>query len=54
MIPQFRFWFKESVNKIIAQQDIIKKFVEKGLKKSTEKKALLGTRTKKNRTRKNF
>jgi hypothetical protein len=58
MIPQFRFWFKDTIYKIISQKDSIKKFIEKGLKKSTEKKALLSktisNRVKKNKTRKNF
>ena len=58
MIPQFRFWFKDTINKIIAEKETIKKFVEKGLKKSTEKKALLSktisNKVKKNKTKKNF
>jgi hypothetical protein len=50
MLPEFRFWYKDSINKIIAEQDKIKKFIAKGRKKGTKKRALLkGGKTMKKR-----
>lgn len=56
MIPQFRFWYKDTLTKIISQKDMIKKFIEKSLKKGTKKKALLinSRRVRNNKTKKNF
>jgi len=53
---KFRFWYQNIIDKIIMQKADIKKFIESGLKKSTEKKALRGTvscRARKNKTKKN-
>jgi 8-oxo-dGTP pyrophosphatase MutT (NUDIX family) len=43
MRSQFRFWYVNIIDKILSNESDIKKFVAAGLKKSTEKKALLGT-----------
>jgi len=43
MRSQFRFWYVNIIDKILSQENIIKKFIETGLKKSTEKKALRST-----------
>ena len=43
MRSQFRFWYVNIIDKILSQETNIKKFVEHGLKKSTEKKALRRT-----------
>lgn len=40
MRPEFRFWFVDTIDKIYAEQNDIKKFIMKGLKKSTKKKTL--------------
>ena len=53
---KFRFWYQNIIDKIISQKADIKKFIESGLKKSTEKKALrrtLSRRVRKNKTKKN-
>ena len=50
MLPEFRFWYKDTINKIILEQDKIKKFIAKGRKKGTKKRALLkGGKTMKKR-----
>lgn len=58
MMPHFRFWYRNIIHQILSQKNDIKKFVEKGLKKSTEKKALRGktvhNRARKNKTKKIF
>lgn len=52
MTPQFRFWFKDTINKIINEKESIKKFIEKGLKKKvlldTKRRRLRGMKTRKN------
>jgi 8-oxo-dGTP pyrophosphatase MutT (NUDIX family) len=52
MIPHFRFWFKDTINKIINEKESIKKFIEKGLKKKvlldTKRRRLRGMKTRKN------
>jgi 8-oxo-dGTP pyrophosphatase MutT (NUDIX family) len=40
MRPQFRFWYKDTIDKIYDHRDDIKNFILKGLKKSTKKKTL--------------
>lgn len=40
MRPQFRFWYKDTIDKIYDQRNDIKNFILKGLKKSTKKKTL--------------
>lgn len=58
MLPQFRFWYKDTLTKIISQKDVIKKFIENGLKKSTKKKALItktiSRKVRNNKTKRNF
>ena len=59
MRPQFRSYFQNIVDMMINQKDSINSFVEKGLKKSTVKKAPGKTRRsisggKKRRTRRNY
>ncbi len=40
MRPEFRFWFVDTIDKIYAEQNDIKKFIMNGLKKSTKKRTL--------------
>ena len=56
MLPEFRFWYKDTVTKIISHSDVIKKFIERGLKKGTKKKALLSSHraARNNKTKKTF
>jgi hypothetical protein len=54
MRPEFRFWYKDTIDNIYAQQDDIKKFIMQGLKKSTKKKTLCNKIKNKNKTRKHY
>ena len=54
MRPEFRFWYKDTIDSIYAQQDDIKKFIMQGLKKSTKKKTLRNKIKNKNKTRKHY
>ena len=59
MRPQFRFWYQNIIDTMLNEKDSINSFVEKGLKKSTVKKAPGKTRRsisggKKRRTRRNY
>jgi len=57
MLPQFRFWYKSIINKILSQKDEIKKFIKKGLNTSNKQVAILNStytrKGMKNKTRKN-
>ena len=53
MRPEFRFWYKDTIDKIYAEQNNIKKFILNSLKKGTKKKTLRNkNRSRKNNTRK--
>lgn len=52
MRSEFRFWYKDTIDNIYAQQDDIKKFIMKGLK-STKKKTL-HRKNKNNKTKKYY
>ena len=59
MRPQFRFWYQNIIDTMLNEKESIKSFLEKGLKKSTVKKAPGKTRRsisggKKRRTRRNY
>jgi hypothetical protein len=51
MRPQFRFWYQHIIDMILNQRESIKKFINKGQKKSTKKKTLR-KRGGRNKTRK--
>jgi hypothetical protein len=55
MRPKFRFWYKDTIDKIYAEQNNIKKFIINSLKKGTKKKTLRNkNKIKKNKTRKQY
>ena len=55
MRPEFRFWYKDTIDKIYAEQNNIKKFILNSLKKGTKKKTLRNkNRSRKNNTRKKY
>jgi 8-oxo-dGTP pyrophosphatase MutT (NUDIX family) len=58
MRPEFRFFFVDTIDKIYAEKDDIKKFILNSLKKGTKKKTLQNKNRKtlqnKNKTRKHY
>jgi len=54
MRPEFRFFFVNTIDKIYAEQDNIKKFILKGLKINPKKRTLMRSKSTKNKTRKHY
>ena len=52
MRPQFRYYFQNIVDMMLNQKESIESFVEKGLKKKSEKRTIRYKGGKKNKTRK--
>ena len=55
MRPEFRFWYKDTIDKIYAEKEDIKNFILNSLKKGTKKKTLRNkNKSRKNKTRKYY
>lgn len=54
MRPQFRFWYKDTIDKIYEQKEDIKDFIMKSLKNNNKFKETKRKRIRKNKTRRHY